>query len=355
MRVAFLTLATEGGASPRHRVYQYLPWLERAGIGCTVFPAVSARTSLRLYATGRPWSNAAYQAAELLRRLGQLWRSREFDVVVVQKALLTVGLRGLDAVARTNVRRLVVDVDDAVHLGPAHDMPAWLRPFEDRSQPARLVARADRIIAGSSALATAVADINRRVTVVPTSVDTDVLTPAPRPRNPSPVVGWIGSPSTAPYLAAAGPALRRLARRRSFVLRVVGGTPPALPGVEVEIRPWDHRRELADLRGFDVGIMPLPDTDWTRGKCGLKALQYMAVGVPAVCSPVGATREILRHGREGFLAPTVASWEEPLERLLDDASLRDRLGGAGRARVEERYSVRANAPRLAEVLEAAGA
>lgn len=353
MKVGFLTLATEGGASPRHRVYQYVPWLERAGIRCTVLPAVSAGTSRRFYGKGTGLANAVYQGIELSRRLAQLARVSRFDVVVVQKALLTVGIRGLDRLTRL-ARRRVVDVDDAVHLGPPHRLPGWLRLLEDTDQPARMMAGAERVVAGSEALAAAVRRLNPRVSVIPTSVDTDRFRPAWRRGNGTPVIGWIGSPSTAPYLEILREVLPRLARRHRFVLRVVGAQAPDLPGVAVEAHPWDPDREVADLQGFDIGIMPLPDTPWTRGKCGLKAVQYLAVGTPAVCSPVGAAPEIVRNGREGFLSRTEEEWEETLSALLADPDLRLGLGAAGRTRAEERYSVRANARLLARILEDVG-
>lgn len=350
MRVAFLTLATRGGASPRYRVYQYVPWLEQAGIECRVLPAVSEWVSRHLYLTGTRAGNAAYQAIELARRLAQVVRVASVDVVVVQKALLTVGLRGLDILADAAARRLVLDIDDAVHLGPPHRLPPWMRGIEDVGQPARLLARADRVVAGSAALAKDVQAFNKRVTVVPTSVDTDRLVPGSPSGRRVPVIGWIGSQSTAPYLATIGPALQRLARSTRFVLRVVGGPAPALPGVTVDARRWDPAGELADLQSFDVGVMPMPDTPWTRGKCGLKAVQYLAVGVPAVCSPVGAATEIVRPGHDGFLPATQGEWEGALEALLEDVALRARLGAAGRARVEECYSLRSNAPKLAAIL-----
>jgi glycosyltransferase involved in cell wall biosynthesis len=355
MKVAFLTLATEGGASPRYRVYQYLPRLSRAGLDCTVLPAVPACVSRRFYGTGTRRGNAVYQVLELAVRLAQLPRARGFDVVVVQKALLTVGLRGMDRIGAGAARRLVVDVDDAVHLGPAHRMPWWLRAAEDPAQPARLLARANRVVAGSGALADAVRALNPSVTVVPTSIDTDSVVPGSRSRRGCPVIGWIGSPSTAPYLEELAPVLQRLATRVRFVLRVIGAPPPHAPGVAVESLPWDARREVADLQGFDVGIMPMPDTPWAWGKCGLKAVQYLAAGVPAVCSPVGAAPEIVRDGREGFLAESPDDWERSLEALLADPDLRTHLGEAGRARAEESYSLRANAPKLVAALEGADA
>lgn len=350
MRAAFLTLGPEGGAGPRYRVYQFVPRLEAAGIRCAVMPAARPWTMRSLYATGTRAGDACYQAVELARRSVQLMGVRRFDVVVVQKALLTLGIRGLDAVAAMLPRRLVVDVDDAVHLGPPHRLPAWLRSLEDTAQPARLLSRADQVIAGSETLATALRPLNSGVVVVPTSLDTDRFVPAPCRAERIPVIGWMGSRSTAPYLKALAGALQRLARRERFVLRVVGGPAPALDGVAVEERPWRLGDEVAELQGFDIGIMPLPDTPWAAGKCGLKAIQYMAVGVPAVCSRVGAGDEVVRDGREGFLASTTPEWEEALGALLADRGMRMRMGAAGRARAEEHYSVRTNAARLVGTL-----
>lgn len=352
VRVAFLTLAAENGASPRARVYQFIPALESAGISCTVLPAVPTSVSHRFYGTGTRLGNLGYQSTELVRRAAQLLRLRRFDVVVVQKALLTVGLRGFDALAGAAARRLVVDVDDAVHLGPAHRLPGWMRPVEDVTQPARLIERAAHIVAGSRRLADELLELNSKVSVVPTSVDTERFFPAGRKYKRVPVIGWIGSPSTAAYLDTLAPVLRRLAGSRHFRLVLVGAAAPP-PGVKAEVRRWDPQREIADLHEFDVGIMPMPDTPWTRGKCGYKALQYMAVGIPAVCSPAGAAPEIVRPGIDGLLPRTPDEWHDALAGLLADPGLGSSLGASGRARAEARYSVRANAPKLAAVLEEA--
>lgn len=349
MNVAFLTLGGTGGASSRLRVYQYVPWLEQLGVRCTVLPALPERLAWRLYGRRRRWSNGAYQVAELAFRLAQLVRLDDFDVVVVQKCLLTAGLRGFHRLTG-RARVLVVDADDAVHLRPPHRLPRWLGAIEDIGQPAAQIARADHVIAGSEILGAQFRTLNPRVTVVPTSIDTDRFVPDERSAASDPVIGWIGSPSTAGYLDAIVDPLARLGRRVRFVFRVVGAPAPRVPGVRVEERPWGLDREVHDVQSFDIGLMPMPDDPWARGKCGFKAVQYLAVGIPAVCSPVGAAPEIVRHGREGLLANDAEDWERSLHALLTDTKLRRRLGAAGRARAERCYSVRANAPRLAELL-----
>jgi glycosyltransferase involved in cell wall biosynthesis len=167
------------------------------------------------------------------------------------------------------------------------------------------------------------------------------------------VVGWTGSHSSVPYLSLVRGPLQELRRRRPFRFLIIGVEQFEIPGVDVECRPWSAESEVRDLWDMDVGIMPLPDEPWARGKCGMKAIQYMGIGIPAVVSPVGANREIVRDGVTGFHAATDAEWIGTLDRLLADASLRERLGAAARESVRTLYSAEAHAPRVAEILRQA--
>ncbi|MCA1665455.1 MAG: glycosyltransferase family 4 protein, partial [Myxococcales bacterium] len=156
----------------------------------------------------------------------------------------------------------------------------------------------------------------------------------------------------AQYLAAIVPALRELARRRRFVLRVVGGELDA-PDLPVDHAEWSLAREVSDFQSIDIGLYPLLDDEWSRGKSGFKAVQYMACGVPVVASPVGVTREMIRHDDNGLLAASPDEWVEQLTRLLDDAPLRRRLGDAGRADAVARWSLSAHAPRFVDAVAGA--
>jgi len=209
---------------------------------------------------------------------------------------------------------------------------------------------ATHVMAGNPYLADYAKQTNQNVSIVPTTIDTEKYSVLPRERNPVPVIGWSGSFSTVQHLDSLAGALRRLARTENFRLVVIGTPVYKLDGVDVEALPWRSATEVSDLRQIDIGIMPLPDESWSRGKCGLKALQYMALGIPTVCSPVGVNSEIIQDGVNGFLAGTEDEWVAKLTQLLHDEKLRARLGAAGRATVETKYSAAVQAPRVYEIL-----
>ena len=166
------------------------------------------------------------------------------------------------------------------------------------------------------------------------------------------MIGWTGSATTVEHLRPLLPALARLKRQLDFELRVIGGAVHA-EGLDVRNVPWNAATEVEDLRAIDVGLMPLPDDEWSRGKCGMKALQYMALGIAPVVSPVGANATIVRDGANGLHAATDDDWIAALGRLGRDPALRARLGAAARGTVEETYSARVQAPRMAHVLRGA--
>jgi len=226
--------------------------------------------------------------------------------------------------------------------------------FKDPSEIDDLIRGADRVAAGSPVLADHARSLNPHVDLIPTPVDTDRLKPIDRPSRDAPVVGWIGSPTATYCLRGILPALERVARRRPFVLRVVGaGEPISVPGVRVIETPWTLDRETEDFAGLDIGLYPLPDNPWTRGKCGYKALQYFAAGAATVLSPVGIGADLAGDEENALTARSPQEWEEALDRLLGDRALRSRLAGRARTFVEDHYSYAAVTPLLARSMAAA--
>ena len=209
------------------------------------------------------------------------------------------------------------------------------------------------MIAGNEFLADYARRYNDAVHVIPTCVDTTKFIPRADDRRGAavPVIGWIGTPTTAPYLQALQSVLQEVARTHRFVLRVCGaGSPLVIPGVTIEQMPWTLDSEVALFNTCDIGVYPLTDDEWARGKCGFKAIQFMACGVPVVAAPVGVNRDIVEDGVNGLLASTPAEWVEKLRRLIDDPALRATLGRAGRGTIEERYSLNVNAPKMVDAV-----
>lgn len=247
---------------------------------------------------------------------------------------------------------IVLDYDDAIfHAYDRHRNPlvrALLGAKIDRVMQA-----ADLVSVGNPYLgARARAAGARRIAELPTVVDLRHYPTDPRrPSADEPLtIGWIGSPITSPYLERLRPALAALAARIPVRLLLIGAAPTALAGFPVERVAWSEASETAEIARCDVGVMPLPDLPWERGKCGYKLIQFMAASLPVVASPVGVNRDIIIAGETGFLAERDADWVEALTHLQRDPDLRRRMGAAGRRRVEESYSLAAVAPRFADLL-----
>jgi glycosyltransferase involved in cell wall biosynthesis len=332
-------------ASPRYRVTQFLPYLKAHGLHCTVASPLTAQEWARLTGPNRSSRPFWYHVRETLRRVTQILCASRYDVVFVQKAIMTAYVKGLPDLLRRRSRRLVYDIDDAVHLAPPHPLPRPWHLIEDRAQIGKLLHAADLVLAGNAWLTAVAQSAHARVVQFPTVVDTDRFVPA-RQHPDTYRIGWIGNPSTTVCLEAAAQALSTV---RNAELCLVGADPDRVSFPKARIRPWSLDTEVAELHRFSVGIMPQPDAPWMRGKCALKALQYMACALPCVATPFGAALEFLLHDQNGLFAGPTPKWWEAFERLRDPG-LRRRLGEAGRATVEGRYSLRHAAPKLLELL-----
>ena len=352
MRVLFLTLYPDIAASPRLRVGQFIPYLRENGVECTVRSPLTEPEFKRLTGPGRESRAFWYHLRETPRRIGQILSAGRYDVVFVQKAVMTAYVRGLDTLLRRKARRLVYDIDDAVHLAPPHPLHGPWNVLEDRAQVMSLMRSADLVLAGNAWLADAARQVCAKVQLFPTVVDTDRYVPATAP--PSCYrVGWVGNASTTVCLQPAAHAL--VALRNAHVCLVGADTDrvPWLRNVDAyEVRRWSLDREVEELQRFSVGIMPQPQAEWMRGKCALKALQYMSCGIPCVASPFGAALDIIRDGENGLFADSTEGWLDAVDRLRDP-ELRRRLGEAGRETVVSSYSLKHAAPRLLQLLREA--
>jgi glycosyltransferase involved in cell wall biosynthesis len=240
-----------------------------------------------------------------------------------------------------------VDYDDAVF----HNYDLSGNPFKRfmADKIDRVMRQAALVTCGNSYIAErARAAGSRRVEIVPTVIDLERYSIAAPEKNIPLVIGWIGSPSTVKYLETVAITLKELAAECPLELRVVGAQ-FSLPGLDVVCVPWSEATEVNEIQKIDIGIMPLVDSPWERGKCGYKLVQYMACGLPVVASPVGVNEEIVTHGVNGYLARTSDDWLNAFRMLCADAESRRKMGALGRLSVEQKYCLQVMAPQVARL------
>jgi glycosyltransferase involved in cell wall biosynthesis len=336
--------------SQRFRLEQWAARLHDSGIALDLIPFADSRLLHLLRQPGRLAAKMLAFGAAFVRRLTALVAAPRYDAVVIHRAVCLAGPALPERLLRLFHRPIIFDFDDAVfllHTSSANRRFGWLKCPRKTETLCRL---STHVVAGNAGLADYASRFNANVTVVPSSVDTDHYRPGSRNNGARVVVGWTGSSTSQTHLEQFAPVLRDLTAHSDVELRVHSDRAPDLPGVRFVWRPWSAETELAELSAFDIGIMPMPDDPWARGKCAMKALLYMAMGVPAVCSPVGTNRTLIQHGENGVLAATPEDWLTSLRELIENAALRRRLGDAGRNTVEERYSARTCAASFGQLI-----
>jgi glycosyltransferase involved in cell wall biosynthesis len=356
-RTRIVAIATNplDGASTRFRVLQWEGALARAGFDLYFEPFYSNEASRLIYSANRSLAKVPHLARGFLRRCRTLMRLEESaDLLFIHRETFPLGWPMLLRYVSRFPGAVVYDYDDAMFL-PQRRGRGWMERFEriGLRTPGRLMAMSDVVLAGNPFLADYARSRAPEVVLLPTCIDTDRFTPAANRETPArPVLAWIGSHTTSKYLVSLLPALERVAAVAPFDLHVVG-CPARLEarGVSIVQREWSLDREVVDFQQCDIGVYPLSSDDWSQGKSGFKAIQFMACGIPVVASAVGVTTQIIDDGRNGFLARTVDEWVDRLVMLLSDATRRRAIGAEGRRTIETRYSTRANAPILIQALQ----
>ena len=358
-RIRVLALATYPveAASSRYRIVQFIEPLAARGIDVHFSPFLDASLFASLYEPGKLLPRLPQMLLRTLRRAGTALRAALADVVLVQREAMLFGPPLIEWLASRLLRRpLLLDLDDPTWL--AYDSPTYGRLatlFKWPSKVKWVIRWSQAVVCGNPNIAAYVQSCGARAVVVPTIVDTHVFRPAGASPHDVPIIGWIGTHSTYPFLERLFPVFERLARELRFRLTIVGSGRGNIrvPGVEIENRTWRMEREADDFRSLDIGVYPMPDDEWTAGKSGFKAVQYMASGVPFVMSPVGVGAAMGIPGETHLTAVTDDEWLDSLRRLVRDAGLRSRMGTAGRAFAERHYSIDEQADALASLIRTA--
>lgn len=352
-----LVLANKAhGLAPgqRFRFEQWAPRLKRDhGIELELMPFESHSLTDILYKPGHYAAKAAWVSFDFLRRAKAVLAARQFDAVLVFREAALIGPALYEQLIAWSGKPIIFDFDDSIWSQAQQKNNGWFSSLHFFGKTSTLCRIAAACTPGNEFLADYARKRNPNTFVVPTSIELDDYPVQPEPVDDRPfVVCWTGSTSTLAHFEFAREPLEWLASQIPLVVKVICNKPPERPiaGAEMRFVQWSQEREAEEVGDSHAGIMPLPDDEVTRGKCGLKALQCMATGRPVVISPVGVNKEIVEHGRNGFLAKTVDDYVASLLALANSKDLRQKMGSAARRTVEERYSAEVVAARFADVV-----
>ena len=345
-KILVLTKYGSLGSSSRYRFYQYLPYLESVGFNITVSPLLDNRYIKDMNVGKRNLPNTILLYSQ---RLHRLITDRNYDLLWIEKEVLPYIPAWLESILTPDIP-YAVDYDDAQFHW--YDRGSRLKKFFLSQKIDRVMKNATLVVAGNQYIA-ARADMAgaKRIEVIPTVIDLDRyssknLTENARSFN----IGWIGSPGTSRYLKSIQSVFENLTQQYNCKFTLVGAGNLTLGNIDLTIKDWCENSEVEDIKNFDVGIMPLDNTPWEQGKCGIKLIQYMACGLPVVGTPIGVNREIIQHGVNGFCADSPDEWTEYLSKLAEDRHLRTVMGAEGRRMVESSYCLQVTAPKIARLL-----
>ena len=353
-RLLFVALHRPGRSpSQRFRFEQFIPFLQGNNWHCDYAYVLDEEGDKAFYTPGAYWQKAKVVIKGFLSRMSDIAKADQYDVIFIQRETFVTGSTFFEhRFARTKAK-VVFDFDDAIWLLDISEGNKNLSWLKDPSKTKKIIALSDLVIAGNSYLADYAEGFNPHVKVLPTVIDTDFYIPVPKANSEVITIGWSGSQTTNKHFLLSEPWLRILKEKYGKRIRFVAVTERAIEmeGIDIETIYWDKEKEVENLNQIDIGMMPLPDDEWSKGKCGFKGIQYMSLGKPSVMSPVGLNPEIIEHGVNGYLPNTTEEWVDCLSKLIDSEALRQQIGQAGRQTIEARYSVHSAKGKLLQMLD----
>ena len=350
MNILVLTRYDRAGPSSRYRFYQFLPYLEKESFEISISSLFNEKYVHNLYSDQRS-TKFLNPLSAYIKRTSKLLFDRSYDLIWMEKEALPWVPSFLEKLLYINSIPYVIDYDDAVyHRYDQHRNPLVRVALSQKIE--KIMGFSSVVIAGNQYIAKYAREAGvKHVEIIPTVVNTDIYKKKYIIGNRSFTIGWIGSPSTSRHINVVSSALNKLCKNSEFQFSAIGALGKDLAVIPGQPISWSEETEVEELNRFDVGIMPLPDTPWEKGKCGFKLIQYMACGLPVIASPVGVNKEIVEHGVNGFLARDTEEWIQYLETLKENSDLCHKMGTAGRKKVESEFSLHKMAPRLVDLMK----
>lgn len=332
--------------SQRFRFEQYLDALEKDDITIEFHPFLNRNTWQKLYQKGSFWAKVFGILGSFWRRFILLFRISKADYIFIHREAAMIGPPVFEwIIAKILRKKYIFDFDDAIWLPNYSESNAKFHRLKAYWKTKWIVKWAHQVTAGNEFLCTYAKTYNSRVQIIPTTIDLERVHNQKTDYNTEIInVGWTGTHTTMHYLDEIVPVLKKLEQHYPFTFTVISNQAPDFKLDALRFVPWNKQTEISDLAKLNIGIMPLKDNAWAEGKCGFKGLQYMALGIPAILSPVGVNKTIIQHGENGFLGNDLNDWEMQLIALFESQELREQIGEKGFQTVKEKYSVEANYP-----------
>ncbi|HET6991752.1 MAG TPA: glycosyltransferase family 4 protein, partial [Bacteroidia bacterium] len=344
-RILFIASHRPGRApGQRFRFEQYFSFLGQHGFDCELSFIISAEDDKKLYLKGHYLEKYGIHRRAVATRSRDAARADDFNIIFIFREALVTGSTKFERLFRKSKAKIVFDFDDAIWHLDVSDANRMFSFLKNPDKTSAIIALSDIVFAGNNYLADYAKKFNSNVVIVPTTIDTSEYILQRTDNNPEKIIiGWSGSITTIKHFEFALPFLKILRKKYGsrLEIKVIGDVNYSNEELGIKGIAWNKENEIRDLSTFDIGIMPLPDDEWANGKCGLKGLQYMALGIPTLMSPVGVNSDIVQNGINGFLPSTIEQWVSDIGKLIDSPELRKKMGEAARRTVEEKYSVNA--------------
>ncbi|MBV6645162.1 MAG: glycosyltransferase family 4 protein [Cyclobacteriaceae bacterium] len=358
MKILFLVLhRKDRSPGQRFRHEQYLAFLEENGFDITYSNMLDAKQDKIFYGSGNTFAKVKIGISAIWKRLKDVFQASRYDGIFIYRDAFFFGTF-FEWFFKLSKAKLIFDFDDSIWLHDKNPNQSFFQKLKNPAKTGRIISYCNLVIAGNEYLANYAAGHNSNVRIVPTTIDLSEYSKIQVDKNLEEVcIGWSGSFSTIKHFETVIPALEEIrAKYQSQVyFKVIGDGEYTHKELSITGLPWKKETEINELSELDIGLMPLPDDEWSQGKCGLKGLQYMALEIPTIMSPVGVNTEIIQDGQNGFLARTKEEWVEKISLLIESAEHRRKLGQAGRKTVEEKYSVEANKQKYLDLFRELGA
>jgi len=343
IKVLFISPYPIKGAGYRFRIAQFLPYFKESGIESAVSSFYSNSFFEIIYKPKRYGRKIFHFFIGIFRRICDVFRSLKCDIVFIYRDACPIGPPVFEWIF-SRLKPVIYDFDDAIYLPAVSEANKFIKFLKYPRKVGTIVRWASHTIVCNDFLKRFALRFNTNISVIPTSVDTGIFVNIEKnSRCEKPVIGWIGSPTTAEYLPMLKNVFKRLAEKHDFSLKIIGaGKDIKIPGVDVMNQSWNLEKETSEYQNLDIGVYPLEGNEWDLGKTGFKTVVYMSVGIPAVVSDVGSNKQIIKDGVNGFLAATDEEWFNKISNLMKSPRLRHDIGRVAREDVVKRYSIEAN-------------